>query len=121
TPETYTLSLHDALPIYALNLTNSRVRLTTLGGTNVETTTLSTGGVTNLIDLISVGTITSYPTQFTIIKYSGAIGGVGFNFGLGDVPSPSTDGFISNNVANSSVDLILRDGPKPLTWTGLNG
>ncbi|HKS37109.1 MAG TPA: autotransporter-associated beta strand repeat-containing protein, partial [Verrucomicrobiae bacterium] len=60
-------------------------------------------------------------TQFTIIKYSGAIGGAGFNFGLGDVPSPSTDGFISNNVANSSVDLVLRDGPKPLTWTGVNG
>jgi len=107
--------------INALNLTNSRVRLTTLGGTNVQTTTLSTGGVTNLIDFISVGTITSYPTQFTIIKYSGAIGGGGFNFDLGDVPSPSTDGFISNNVANSSIDLVLRDGPKPLTWTALNG
>ena len=107
--------------IGTLNLTDARLRLTTLGGTNVETTTLSTGGVTNRIDLISVGTITSYPTQFTVIKYSGAIGGAGFNFGLGDVPSPSTDGFISNNVANSSVDLVLRDGPKPLTWTGLNG
>lgn len=107
--------------IGALNLTDARLRLTTLGGTNVETTTLTTGGVTNRIDLVSVGTITSYPTQFTIVKYTGTIGGAGFNFGLGDVPSPSTDGFISNNVANSSVDLVLRDGPKPLTWTGLNG
>src|SRR6185503_5822082 len=28
-----------------------------------------------------------------------------------------TRGFLSNNVANSSVDLVLLDGPKPLTWT----
>lgn len=118
---TFVVRLTGSPGINTLNLTNSRVRLTTLGGTNVETTTLATGGFTNLIDLVSVGTITSYPTQFTIIKYSGAIGGAGFTFGLGDVPSPSTDGFVSNNVANSSVDLVLRDGPKPLTWTGLNG
>ncbi len=107
--------------IATLNLTGARVRLTTLGGTNVEATTLTTGGVTNLIDLVSVGTITTYPTQFTIIKYTGSIGGTGFNIGLGAVPSPTTDGYISNNVANSSVDLVLRDGPKPLTWTGVNG
>jgi fibronectin-binding autotransporter adhesin len=108
--------------ISSLALTNSRVRLTTLGGApNIQAATLTTGGATNLIDLISVGTITSYPTQFTIIKYSGSIAGAGFNFALGDVPSTSTDGFISNNVANSSVDLYLRDGPKPLNWTGVKG
>jgi autotransporter-associated beta strand protein len=102
------------------SLTNSRVRVTTLSSAtpNVLTTSLSTSGQTNLIDIISVGAIERYPAQFPIIKYTGSIGGAGFNFALGDVPSPSTRGFISNNIANSSVDLYLFDGPKPLTWTG---
>jgi fibronectin-binding autotransporter adhesin len=104
-----------------LNLTNGRVRLNTLGVTpNITATTLNTGGSTNLIDIISVGSVPSYPIQFTIIKYSGALNG-SFNFGLGNVPSASTTGYISNNVANSSIDVVLLSGPKPLTWTGVNG
>ncbi len=107
----------------ALNLADGRVRLTSLGATAVaiEATSLTTGGSSNLIDIASVGTISSYPAQFTIIKYGGAIGGAGFNFSLGNVPTPSTVGFISNNVDNSSIDLVLLDGPKPLTWTSAQG
>ena len=107
----------------ALNLTDARVRLTSLGATPIaiEATSLTTGGALNLIDIASVGAILSYPAQFTIIKYGGAIGGAGFNFGLGNVPTPSTVGYISNNVDNSSIDLVLLDGPKPLTWTSANG
>ena len=107
----------------SLNLTDSRVRLTSLGATPVavEVSALTTGGQTNFIDIASVGTIAGYPAQFTIIKYAGFIDGAGFNFGLGNVPTASTVGFVSNNVENGSIDLVLLDGPKPLTWTGAGG
>lgn len=109
--------------ISGLSLTDSRVRVVALGAAPVvaEAGSLTTGGTTNLIDIASIGNITSYPAQFTILKYTGAIGGAGFNFGLGNVPTPSTVGFVVDNTANSSVDLVLLDGPKPLTWTGANG
>jgi fibronectin-binding autotransporter adhesin len=109
--------------IASLSLADSRVRVTSVGSTPIviDTTALTTDGATNLIDVASVGNVISYPAQFTIIKYPGAIGGAGFNFGLGNVPTASTVGYISNNVANSSVDLVLLDGPKPLTWTGTGG
>ena len=34
--------------------------------------TVTTGGTTNLINIISVLNISSYPTQFTLIKYTSA-------------------------------------------------
>lgn len=106
--------------VSALSLTDSRVRVASLGAAPivVETAALSTGGLTNLIDIASIGAIAAYPATFTMIKYSGAIGGAGFNFGLGHVPTPSTTGYVTNNELNSSVDLVLLSGPKPLTWTG---
>ena len=106
--------------IASLSMGDSRLRVTSLGATPiaVETGSLSTGGQTNLIDIASVGAIPGYPIQFTVIKYAGAISGAGFNFGLGAVPTASTVGFVSNNVDNASVDVVLLDGPKTLAWTG---
>src|SRR6185503_6113432 len=110
--------------INTLNLADARIRVASLGATPVvaETTTLTTGGSANYVDISNVGTISAYPATFTIVKYSGGvIGGSGFNFQLGNVPTPSTVGYVTNNEANGSVDLVLLDGPKPLTWTGLLG
>lgn len=109
--------------ISALNMTDSRVRVAGLGSAPVvaDVAALTTGGAANYVDIASMGTISSYPATFTIIKYAGAIGGTGFNFLLGSVLTPSTVGYVTNNEANSSVDLVLLDGPKPLTWTGLLG
>jgi autotransporter-associated beta strand protein len=109
--------------ISVLNIADSRIRVAGLGNSPMvaEVTTLTTGGVTNYVDIASIGAISSYPATFTIIKYTGGIGGAGFNFGLGNVLTPSTQGYVTNNEANSSVDLILLDGPKPLTWSGLLG
>jgi autotransporter-associated beta strand protein len=109
--------------IASLSMANSRLRVTSLGATPVavETSGFSTGGQTNWIDISSIGSIAGYPVQFSIIKYAGAIGGTGFNFGLGAVPTASTVGYVSNNVENSSVDVVLLDGPKALTWTGVAG
>jgi len=109
--------------INTLNMADSRVRVASLGSVPVaaEVTTLNTAGAVNYIDIASMGTVSSYPATFTIIHYSGVIGGAGFNFQLGNVLTPSTVGYVTNNEANSSVDLVLLDGPKPLTWTGLLG
>jgi fibronectin-binding autotransporter adhesin len=78
---------------------------------------LTTGGTTNLLDVTAIQNVASYPAQFTVIKYSGAIGGNGFNFGLGAVPTGTTTGYVSNNVANGSIDIVLFNGPKLLSWS----
>jgi autotransporter-associated beta strand protein len=120
-----TLAIRNTSPagINTLIMADARVRVASLGATPVVAgvTTLTTGGGANYVDIGNVGTINAYPATFTIIKYTGTIGGAGFNFQLGDVPTPSTVGYVTNNEANSSVDLVLLDGPKPLTWTGLFG
>ena len=80
-------------------------------------TTLTTDGTTNLLDISSIQNVAAYPAQFTVIKYTGSIAGSGFNFGLGTVPTATTTGYVSNNAANSSVDIVLFNGPKLLNWT----
>lgn len=106
--------------ITSLNLTNGHVRAITLNTAtpNLQATTLTTGGATNYIDIVSIGFISGYPAQFPVIKYSGSVLGAGNNFGIGSVPRADTLGFVSNNVANSSIDIVLTSGPKSLTWTG---
>ena len=117
-----TLALRNTVApgIASLSMTNSRLRITSVGSTpvTVDTTLFTTGGDSNVIDIASVGNVSGYPAQFTVIKYAGFIDGAGFNFVLGNVPTASTVGYISNNVANASVDLVLLDGPKGLFWTG---
>jgi autotransporter-associated beta strand protein len=77
----------------SLSMADSRIRVVSLGATPVvvETSSLITGGSMNVFDIGSVGTVASYPAQFTIIKYT-SFGGAGFNFALGNVPTPSTEG-----------------------------
>lgn len=67
------------------------------------------GAVT--INIGALPVITSYPKQFPLIAYSSFAGT--FNITLGTLPagSPAFQGYISNNVANNSVDLVLTSGP----------
>jgi autotransporter-associated beta strand protein len=88
-------------------------------------TALETGGSTNIINISSVPPIFAYPAQLPVIKYSGTVGGVGFdnNVGLGTLPvvSPAYTGYLSNNTAAASIDLVITGGPTPsrsLTWNG---
>jgi autotransporter-associated beta strand protein len=106
--------------ITSLNLTAGHVRALTLNtaAPNLQTTTLTTGGATNYIDIVAIGFITGYPAQFPVIKYGGTVGGAGNNFSIGSVPRADTKGFVTNNVANGSIDVVLTAGPKSLTWTG---
>jgi autotransporter-associated beta strand protein len=104
-----------------LSLTNGALSLDiNTAGTNIIATGLATGGTTNLININTIAGVTKYPASFTIIQYSGALGGAGNNFGLGDVPSAITTGFVSNSVASSRIILVLLNGPKVLNWTGNN-
>jgi hypothetical protein len=75
-------------------------------------TNLVTGGTSNIINIGSIVGLYSYPTQVSLIKYQGAIGGAGFNFLLGSLPQPGHLGFLFNNTVNSSVDVILDMAPK---------
>jgi fibronectin-binding autotransporter adhesin len=111
-----------AAPLTVLTAVNSTFDLAVLhAATNVVVASLTTGGPTNIINITSVPASPSYPITVTLLKYSGSIGGAGFNFGVGTLP-PLCAGYISNDTANSAVDLVLTSGPLTDTWTGaING
>jgi hypothetical protein len=98
------------LPIDTVALTNASLQLYVGAGvTNIVATHLVTGGASNVVN---IGEITGIfgPGQFPLIQYSGAIGGAGFNFKLGAFPADvMAGGYLSNNVANSSVDLVITN------------
>jgi autotransporter-associated beta strand protein len=115
------LSTTTVLP--ALSISNSTLVVADLStATNILTTTLSVGGTTNIVNITKLPILTGYPAVFRIIKATTVNGTL--NFGLGTLPSmPAYVGYISNNTANSSVDLVITNGPPPanlLTWTGTN-
>ena len=53
--------------------------------------------------------------QFTLLQY-GTLGGDGFTFVTNSLPG-GVSGFLSNNIANNSLDLVVTDVPS-LRWTG---
>lgn len=110
------------MSIASLTMTNSQLTVVPdTGDINITITSLTTGGATNRINITTVAGISGYPAEFTIIDYTGSIGGAGNNFGIGEVPSTNTVGYVSNDVVNARIVLVLLDGPKPLTWTGSLG
>jgi pectin methylesterase-like acyl-CoA thioesterase len=98
-----------------LTLTNSTLQLNLFGSTtNMVVTNLTTSG-TVTINLASAATFSSYPAQVPLIKYYGALGGDGFGaFNLGAAPPNVISAYLSNNTANSSVDLVLPVDPRPV-------
>jgi fibronectin-binding autotransporter adhesin len=107
-------------------ITNATLGLAAQSGGNptAVVTNLSPGGTTNVINVLSVPILTGYPDTFHLIQYSGSLNGT-FNAGLGTVPpfNPPTNyvGYITNNTANNSIDLVLTSGPAlatALTWNG---
>ena len=114
-----------ALPVAIFAVTNSSLQFNVAAGaTNFVATTLFTGGSSNAINIASLPVISSVPTQFPLIQYSGAIGGAGFNFVLGSLPSDAIYlGYLSNNLASHSVDLVITSYVVPdsfLTWNGIS-
>ena len=111
-----------AAPINALTTTNSVFSLALASASssnNIVVTSLTTGGTTNIINITSAPAFPGYPVQIPLVKYSGSIGGAGYNFGLGTLPALYA-GHLVNNSANSTIDLVLTAGSGTLTWTGSN-
>jgi fibronectin-binding autotransporter adhesin len=114
-----------AAGITTFAITNSTLTLAAFNTTtNAVTTNLLTSGA-NTINISALPPIVAYPAQYVLIKYSGSMTGPGFTLGtLPPPPSgPSFVGYISNNIANGSVDLVITGGAPPvhvLTWTGVN-
>ena len=109
-------------PITAFGMTDATLKVTARDLAPAATlTTLSAGGTANTINISGMPLITALPAQYQVIAYSGSVGDLN-TFVLGTLPSasPAYQGYISNNTANSSIDLVITNGPLfyPLTWTG---
>jgi autotransporter-associated beta strand protein len=110
-----------ALPISTITLSNANLQIYPTGNvTNFCATILITAGANNLIAIQSLPNISSFPAQFRVIQYTGTIGGSGYNFTLAPLPAGAL-GYLSNNVAAASVDLVITNFAVPdpfLTWNG---
>ena len=83
-------------------------------------TTLAASGGAGSVTVNVSGGLGLLPGQFTLVDYSGAIGGSGFGaFTLVGLP-PGVVATLVNNAANSSIDLNITAAPG-LRWTGANG
>jgi fibronectin-binding autotransporter adhesin len=59
--------------------------------------------------------------QFQLIKYTNSIGGAGFPaLNLNFLP-PHIFGYLSNNTANSSIDLVITNVDQPIAWNTSSG
>ena len=108
-------------PLTSLAVTNGTLKFAVQNGTpNAVVSTLSCGAA-NTISISAVPVLTSVPAQFSLIQYATPDGNLG-SFTLGTLPSgsPAYAGYISNNTANSTVDLVITAGPivAPLIWHG---
>ena len=109
-------------PLTTLSMNNSTLKVAAQSLTPAVTTAnLSAGGTVNTIDISAVPLLMSLPAQFPVISYTTPSGDLA-TFALGTLPSgsPAYQGYISNNTANSSIDLVLTNGPVfyPLVWVG---
>ncbi len=97
-------------------ITNSTIQLNAFSAiTNVCVTNFTTSG-TVTINIGSAPIFGSYPAVVKLIKYfSSGIGGAGYGaLTLGSVPANALGAFLSNDVANASVDLVLPNNPVPV-------
>ncbi|HTB82309.1 MAG TPA: hypothetical protein VK742_01525 [Candidatus Sulfotelmatobacter sp.] len=104
----------SAAPINNFSIANSTLTLSPVtGATNISVGTINSSGTANTINIGSAPLIFSYPAQFHLIGYSASTGDL-TTFVLGTLPAgtPNYQGYISNNVAAGSVDLVLTNGPQ---------
>jgi len=117
-----------ASPINTFGVSNSTLNLAVQSfAPSVAVSTLTVDGTANTINISSVPLLTGFPTQFPIIQYGlngGGSSGDLTTFVLGTLPSASPTpygAFLSNNVANNSIDIVFTNGPfvPTLTWDGV--
>lgn len=106
----------NAAGVSAFTMTNSTLTVSVPADASLRVLvgTLSTGGATNYVRLSSAPVLSAYPAQFPLIKYTNSsIAGVGFNLGLIDSPVTAPGAYLSNNIVNRSIDLVLPLAPYP--------
>jgi autotransporter-associated beta strand protein len=108
-----------AQPLSALSVSNSTLTLLVASsspGAAVTTLTVNGVGTANTLNISSVPSTTTLPAQYPVITYTTLNGTPDFT--LGTLPA-GCQGYLSNNVAHSSVDLVLTKTPtKNDTWNG---
>ncbi len=110
-----------ALPVGSLTLQNNATNVFSYGTVSVNptvpainVTSLSTPG-SGLV--ISVSAFGLQKGQFPLIQHGTALGSIA-NFSLGALP-PGVVANLSNNVANSTIDLVVTSTGQNLSWYGL--
>jgi autotransporter-associated beta strand protein len=112
----------DASPLGSLSLNSSSVLNLAVQNIlpSVSTTNLSVDGSVNTVNISTLPLVTGFPAQYQIFQYVVSSGDLA-TIVLGSLP-PTYQGYISNNVLNSSVDLVLTNGlitTHALTWDGI--
>lgn len=104
----------------SVSLTNATVTVALASAANAVTaSTLAVSGA-NTINVASMPDVLTYPQQFTAIKYT-TLNAATPTYTLGALPptlSAPYQGYISNNVANNSIDVVITNGPSVLSWVG---
>ena len=100
----------------------------TIAPINLGAGALTVNGAVNPISFSSISAIPNYPITIPLITYGSASGNLS-SFTLGSFPAstPPYAGYVSNDVASSTVYLVLTNGlvsalpaaPKTVTWTGV--
>jgi autotransporter-associated beta strand protein len=106
-------------PLTSISIANSTLTLAVQNtGPAIETGTLNGGGLVNTINLSSLPVVTNLPAQFPVIQYVTPAGNLN-TFVVGTLPG-SYQGFISNNTANTSIDVVITNGPvfPVMVWDG---
>ena len=104
----------NASGLFVFDVTNSLIGLTVPTNSSLRALvqTLNTGGTSNLVQLLSVPIFNTYPTQFTLVKYTTMNGQ--YNFALTNIPADAPGATLVNNTANKSIDLSLPSDPLPV-------
>jgi fibronectin-binding autotransporter adhesin len=106
----------------ALNLTNATIRVGLADATDAVTTPALAVSGTVTVNVATMPELLTYPQQFTAIKYTTRQGTATYQ--LGTLPATLSvpyQGYLSNNVANNSIDVVITSGPAALFWAGYAG
>ncbi len=103
---------HSSTGAAALNLSSSTLNVNLGSSSNPATAPVVAGSLTTS-GTISLGVMGSSLSvgEFPLISYAGSIGGGGYSaFTLASLPA-SVSGYLSNDTANASVDLVITNAP----------
>ncbi|HVM46418.1 MAG TPA: heparin lyase I family protein [Candidatus Acidoferrum sp.] len=108
------------LGINSVSLTNATLQVSVANGQAcMSVSNLVTGGATSVINIAALPAVGSVPAQFQLLQYAGSIGGAGYHFNLGSLPAGGLiyGGYLSNNAAAHSVDLVITNATAPVPPT----